>query len=121
MGICRICPALGGAGEGRVGIFHANVHMAADKAQAGVAHHRAGEQAGFEQNLKAVADAEDQSAAFGEFFHGLHHRREAGDRAGAQIVAVGKAAGQDDGVAVRQIFGLVPDEFNWLVKDLPMA
>src|SRR5208337_5039276 len=33
-----------GVGERGVGFFNANVHVAADEAQAGVAHHRAGEQ-----------------------------------------------------------------------------
>jgi len=39
------------------------------------------------------------------------------DGAGAEIVAVGKAAGQDDGVAIREVLRLVPDEFDGFVQD----
>src|SRR5256885_6538995 len=42
----------------------------------------------------------------------IYHRRKTRDGAGAQIIAVGKSAGQDDGVAIRQIFRLVPDKFD---------
>src|SRR5207253_11255961 len=82
------------------------------------AHHRAGEQSRFAQNLEAIADAQNQAAAVRELFHGLHHRRKAGDGASAQIVAVGKSAGQNDGVAIRKIFRLVPDEFDGLLEDV---
>jgi len=92
--------------------------MAADEAEAGVAHHGAGEKAGFEQDLETVADAEDEAAVFCEFGNGIHHGREAGDGTGAEIVAVGEAAGEDDGVAILQIFGLVPDEFDGLLEDV---
>jgi hypothetical protein len=109
---------LGGVGEGRVGVFDANMHVAADEAEAGVAHHRAGEEAGFEEDLETVADAEDQAAVFREFGDGVHHGRKAGDGAGAEIVAIGEAAGEDDGVAIVEVFGLVPDEFDGLLKDV---
>ena len=39
----------------------------------------------------------------------LHRRREAGDRPGAQVVAVGEAAGDDDRVEAREVGLLVPD------------
>jgi hypothetical protein len=109
---------LRGVGERSVGLFDANVDVAANKTQAAVAHHRAGEQARFAQNLEAVANAQDHAAALGEFLDRLHHRRKARDGAGAQIVAVGKSAGQDDGVAIRKIFRLVPDEFDGLMEDV---
>ena len=51
-----------GAGERRIRGFHADVNLAAQKAQALIAHHRAGKQSRFEQNLKTVADAQDQAA-----------------------------------------------------------
>ena len=40
----------------------------------------------------------------------LHRRREAGDRAGAQVVAVGEAAGDDDRVDAGEVGLLVPDQ-----------
>jgi hypothetical protein len=109
---------LGGIGERRVGLLDADVHVAADETQAAVAHHGAGKQAGFAENLEAVANAQDQAAARGEFLDGLHHRRKARDGAGAEIVAVGKSAGQNDGVAAGEIFRLVPDEFDRFLQDV---
>src|SRR5262249_43103502 len=93
----------GGAGERTVGFFDADVNVAADKAQAGVAHHGTGEEARFAQNLETVADAEHNAAAFGERFYGLHDRRETRDGAGPEIVTVGKSAGQDNGVAAPEV------------------
>ena len=50
-----------------------------------------------QQDLEAVADAEHQACrASANALHRAHHRREAGDGAAAQVVAVGEAAGQDD-------------------------
>ena len=104
------------AGERRVGLLDAQVHVLAEELQLAVAEHRAGQQAGFEQDLKAVADAEHRAAAVGERLHGAHDRREAGDRAGAQIVAVRESAGQDDDVGALQVGVLVPDELGVLAE-----
>src|SRR5258707_325999 len=109
---------LRGVGEGRVRLFDADVDVAADEAQAAVAHHRAGEQARFAENLEAVANSQDHAAALGEFLDRFHDRGKARDGAGAQIIAVGKSTGQDDSIAIRKIFGLVPDKFDRLVKDV---
>ena len=46
----------------------------------------------------------------GELGDRLHHRREARDRAGAQVVAVGEAAGDDDRVDALQVAVLVPEQ-----------
>ena len=40
--------------------------------------HRSGKQPRLEQDLKAVADADDQFALFGRLPHPFHHRGEAG-------------------------------------------
>jgi hypothetical protein len=69
------------------------MNLLADVLEAGVAHERAGQQAGLGEDLEAVADAEDQAAAGGKPLDRLHDRRKAGDGAGAQVIAVGKAAG----------------------------
>ena len=71
-----------------------------------------GQQARLEQDLEAVADAEHRAAGVGERLHRGHHRREPGDRAGAQVVAVGEPAGQDDDVGRAERGVLVPDEFG---------
>ena len=67
-----------------------------------VAEQRAGQQAGFHQDLEAVADAEHQAAVGGELLDRLHHRRKVGDGAAAQVIAVGEAAGQDDGIDIAE-------------------
>src|SRR5208282_5076360 len=79
---------------------------------------RAGQQPSLQQDLKAVADAKHRAASFGKFRYGLHYRRKTRDGAGAQIVAVRKAAGKDQRVKARQIFALVPDEFDRLVQHI---
>ena len=65
--------------------------------------HRAGQQVRLGENLEAVADAEDRHAGLRLLDDGLHHRREAGDGAGAQIVAVGEAAGQHHRVDLLEV------------------
>ena len=55
----------------------------------------------------------DRPAGGGERAHGAHHRREAGDRAGAQVVAVGKAAWQYDRVQPVQGCSPMPDELSF--------
>src|SRR5256886_9887212 len=109
---------LRGIRERRVRLLDANVDVAADETQAAVAHHCAGKQTRLAKNLEAVADAQDHTAGLGEFLDGLHHRRKSRDGASPQIVAVGESAGQDDGVAIREIFGLVPYEFDGLLHDI---
>jgi hypothetical protein len=64
-------------GEQRLAGFDLQRHVAADEADAGIAHQRAGQQAGFGQHLKAVAHAQHRHAAFG----GADHRRITGERA----------------------------------------
>ena len=52
-------------GVRRVGALDANVDGLADVLQSSVAHERARQQPGFAKNLKAVADAQDESAVGG--------------------------------------------------------
>ncbi len=54
----------------------------------------AGQQPGLGQDLEAVARPEDRATGRGERLDRAHDRREARDGAGAQVVAVGEAAGQ---------------------------
>src|SRR5712692_3179679 len=109
---------LGSICKRRVSLLDADVYVPADVTQAAVAHHRAGKQARFEQNLEAIADAQYHAAAAGEFFHRLHHRGESRNRAGAQVIAKREPARQDNRVAIREILGLVPDEFDGLFEDV---
>ncbi len=82
----------------------------ADEFQVGVAHQDARQQPGFAQDLEAVADAQHQSAARRMGPHRIHDRRPARDGAAAQIIAIGKAAGQHDEVGAGGQRGLgMPD------------
>ena len=96
-------------GERRAGVLDAQVDVAADELEADVADERAGQQVGFGQDLKAVADAHDQAAVGGEVGDGGHDRAEARDRAAAQVVAVREAARDDDRVDVVEARVLVPE------------
>ena len=59
-----------------------------------------------------------QPAAVGELSYRFHYRGKLGDGAGAQVIAVGKTAGNDDGVAVFEVMRLVPKECDRLLRDL---
>ena len=93
----------------RIGTLRADMNVAADVAQRHVTHEHARQQAAFGEDLKAVADAEHSHARLRPLDDRAHHRRMRGHGAGAQVVAVGKASGKDDEVAVRQIAVAVPD------------
>ena len=97
-------------GEGCLVGFDAQVDLLADVFEAGIAHECAGEQTGFAKDLKAVADAENQAAGGSELLDRLHNGSEVSDGAGAEVVAVGEAAGNNDGIAVFEVFGLMPQE-----------
>ena len=88
------------------------LHFAADEFEPAIADQRAGQQAGFDQDLESVADAEHQPAIGGEFLDRLHHGREFGDGAAAQVIAVGEAAGKDDGIDIAERGGIVPDKLR---------
>ncbi len=91
-------------------VFDSHLHGLADIFQSDVAHQRSGQQSRLAQNLEAVADAKDQSAAVGEFADGFHHGGELRDGAGAEVVAEGETSGNDDGVAVLEVVRVVPEE-----------
>lgn len=61
------------ARERRVGRGGLEENVFAVKLQVAVADERAGQQAGFGKDLKAVADAEDEAAVVGELFHSRNH------------------------------------------------
>ena len=79
-----------------------------------VAHEHAGQKPALAQDLKPVADAQDQPAAFGMPTNGVHDIGAPGDGAAPQVIAVTEPAGHDDEIrAGRQIRLRVPDE-GWL-------
>ena len=76
------------------------------------------EQTRFEKNLKPVTDSQDKAAFSGEVPYQPHDRRKACDRPGAEIIAVGKAAGQHYRIKAGQRRVLVPDHFDRLAEHL---
>src|SRR6266851_9046968 len=72
----------------------------------------------FAQDLKAVADADDEAAFVSEFHDALHNLREAGDRAAAQVVAVTEAARKHDALDAVERFILVPQYLRVLPQHL---
>src|SRR5208283_740193 len=61
------------------------------------------------QDLETVTDAEHRQPRLRGGRDPGHHRGEPRDRAAAQVVAVGKAAGQDHGVRAAQVTLGVPE------------
>ena len=102
-------------GKGRVGGFCAQVNLFADVFQPGIAHQRSGQQAGLAKDLKAIADAEYQAAGGCEFLDRLHDGRKTGNGTGAQVVAVGKAAGHKNRITIFQVGGFMPEQRDGLV------
>jgi len=98
------------AGERRIVRGGLEENIFAVELQIAIANQRAGQQAGFGEDLKAVADADDEAAVVGELFHRLHHGAEPRYRAAAQVIAVAESAGHDDAVGVAERGVLVPDE-----------
>ena len=64
------------------------------------------------QHLEAVADTDDRTAGAGVLADRVHHRREARDRAGAEIVAVRETAGYDDRVDTLGRVVAVPEQLG---------
>src|ERR1043165_189678 len=97
------------ARERRVGALDLQMHVAAEELHAGVAQQHAGQELGLAQNLEAVAHAHHQGALARVAAHRLHDRRMRGDRAAAQVIAIGEAAGQHDEVgACRKLAFAMP-------------
>src|SRR5207253_3403571 len=68
------------------------------------------------QDLEAIARPEHDPAAGDELGQGFDHRRPAGDRPRAQVVAVREAAGKDDAVELGQVAVAMPDVLDRLLE-----
>ncbi|GBD45230.1 hypothetical protein HRbin41_00030 [bacterium HR41] len=101
---------IGAARERRGGRRDLDLDFATDEAQAAVRKQRTGQEAAFAQHLEPVADAEHRAAGGGEAAHRAHHRREPGERPGAQIVAVREAARDHNAVETGEVAFAVVDE-----------
>src|SRR5205807_9457814 len=94
--------------------FDPHIYMSTDEMQLTIANQSPRQQTCFAQNLKAIANAQNQIAFRGEFFYGVHDRRKAGQRSGAQVIAVRKTARNDHGIVTAQVSIAVPDEIDRL-------
>ncbi len=84
------------AGERRIGLHHLQLHLPEGEAQVRVRQQRPRQQLRLAQHLEPIADAKHDPAVSRKSDHRLHHRREARDRTGPQVVAIGEAAGHHD-------------------------
>ena len=106
------------ARERRIRALDPQMHVLADEFQPRIAHQDAGQQARFAQDLKTVADAEHEAAIGGKLAHRVHDRRARGNRAAAQIIAIGKPAGHDHEIGALRQRGLgMPDHRRLLAGD----
>src|SRR5689334_6584076 len=94
--------------EWRIGVLAAQPDLFADVFKSGVAKQGAGEQASFTENLESIADAQHQPAGLRKLLHGIHNWSKSRDGAGAKVVAIGEATGDDHCVTILKIVRLVP-------------
>ena len=94
--------------------------VSADKFQLRIAHENAGQKTGLAQNLETIAHAEHEPTVRSKVAHRVHDRRACRDRAAAQVVAIGKAAGYHDKVGSLGQRGLgVPDHCRFVARGEP--
>src|SRR6185312_16241147 len=105
-----------GIGEGSIRALNAQLYRLADVLESGIAEQSAGQQPGFAENLEAVADAEYQATILGKTAYLLHDRSKLRNCAGAEVITIGKAAGDDNGVAILEIMAGMPEERNRLSR-----
>src|SRR5690606_7162953 len=106
------------AREIRVGIGDFEFHFAADEFKVCVAHQHAGKKARFAKNLEAVADAKHPHTFFSCLCNSGHDAAPRSDGAGAEIVAIGKAAAQHDEIEIGKVRICMPDGGGFDAGDL---
>src|SRR5438128_1776221 len=84
----------------------------------GIAYQRPGQEVRLAEDLETVADAPHEPAAIRKLSDLLHDRGKSRDRSRAEVVAVGKTAGQDDTVAAFEVGVLVPQVLELRTDDL---
>src|SRR5262245_19548129 len=107
-----------GAGEGRIRVLRAEVHVLTAVLEGLVAGERARQEPRLAEDLKAVARAEHEATARDELGQRLHHRRAARYCARPEIVSVGEAAGQHHAVIAGEIGFAMPDVADRLAQHL---
>ena len=98
---------------------HLQIDRRAQEGETPVLLQRAGQQVGFGEHLKAVADADHRAAGGGERRNRRHDRREAGDRPRAQVVAMGETPGEHDRIKRPERPVTMPDDRRFGARVVP--
>jgi len=75
-----------------------------------------GEQPRFAEDLKAVADSEDETPLSGEALESDDDGAESGDSPAAEVISVAEAAGYDHGIETVERSVLVPDQIGMVAE-----
>ena len=89
-------PEAAAAHEHAVHALDFECRVSTDELELPICAQDSGQEARLAQDLEPVADAQHRASARCEGADGVHDRSDAGDRARAQVVAVGEASRQDD-------------------------
>ena len=81
---------------GRRRALDAERRVSADELELLVREEHSREEPGLAEDLEPVADPEHRPPCCGEGADGVHHGRDARDRTGAEVVAVGESTGEHD-------------------------
>jgi hypothetical protein len=92
--------------------------MAADEMEAGIADKSSGQQTALAQDLKAIANAENELARCGKFFDRSHHWRKPRQSPRTQIIPIRKPARDDDRIKTAKVGFLVPNKIYRLANML---
>ena len=81
----------------------------ADELQSHISDQSPLQQTGFEQDLESIADTNHKTAGGGKLLNSLNDWGESGYGSATQIIAIGKAAGNEYSVNTFEVPGFVPD------------
>jgi hypothetical protein len=87
----------------RINLFNADRDVLAVKLQIPIPKHGTRQHPGFQEDLKSVADTEDGAATARKFSDAPHYRGEFRNCASAEVIAVRKAAGQNNDIRPFQV------------------
>ncbi len=104
-------------GQEGIRAVHPHEDVLANEALPLIHEESARKELGFTKDLKPVADPQDQATLRGMLHHLLHDGGKAGNSTSAQIIPVGKAAGEDDQFGPLEVPVLMPEGTDLSSKD----
>jgi len=90
-------------------VFDFQFHFAADKVEVSIAHECSGQETCFGDDLKAIADTQNLESFQGFGANVCHDGRARRDGPAAEIIPIGKAAGNDNEINFRKFRIRMPD------------